>query len=280
MNDHQPFNVLRSHVFLDLETTGLNNRTDEIVEICIIGTGDDVLMDTLVRPEHSQSWPEAQRIHGISPSMVIDAPTYQDLKQAIADAVRGKTVVIYNADFDAGFFAEPLQEADSIQCCMEAFAEHYGDFSDYHQSYTWQTLTTAAKHVLYRMQGDAHRAKADALACRAVWHYLTDPEERARIEKKKKAMREQRQKEYENERIAREACFLLRHIAFCEKREQKERIEARHTEILESIKLFLRRPDYPRPPANENNQEYKNRYVDILPPLKERDSCFSVHNPW
>ena len=249
---------MANHIFLDVETTGLNSWRNEIVEICIINDSG-VLVDTLVKPELAQSWPEAQNIHGISPAMVADAPTYKELTAAIADAVRDKVVVIYNADFDSGFLTEPLKEAASIQCCMEAFAEYYGDFSEFHQSYCWQKLTIAAQHVCHQMHGSAHRAKADVLACRAVWHFLTDPKERARVEKKKEAIQEQLRRKYAAEKVEREALFLLRNIAFLEKMELEERIEARHTEILENIRTFLRRPDYPRPPADENSKVYQNR---------------------
>jgi DNA polymerase-3 subunit epsilon len=38
-------------VFLDLETTGLDPRTDEILEIGILDDAGRVLLDSLVRPE-------------------------------------------------------------------------------------------------------------------------------------------------------------------------------------------------------------------------------------
>jgi DNA polymerase III epsilon subunit-like protein len=47
-------------VFLDLETTGLDPRTDEIVEIGILDEDGRVLLDTLVRPVRHRSWPDAQ----------------------------------------------------------------------------------------------------------------------------------------------------------------------------------------------------------------------------
>ena len=55
-------------IFLDLETTGLDPRTDEIVEIGILDEDGQVLLDTVVRPERHRSWLDAQRVHGIAPA--------------------------------------------------------------------------------------------------------------------------------------------------------------------------------------------------------------------
>ena len=167
--------------YLDTETTGLDSD-DEIIEIAIVDAEGQVLLNTLVRPTHLTEWPEAQAINGISPAMVADAPLLADIEEAIEMAVAGEDVVIYNAAFDAGFLGALLRGAVSIKCCMLDFAEVYGDRSDYWGNYTWQLLATAANHVGFAWPANAHRARADALACRAVWRYLRDPDERARID--------------------------------------------------------------------------------------------------
>ena len=52
-------------VFLDLETTGLDPRTDEILEIGILDDAGRVLLDSLVRPERHRRWPGAEAIQGV-----------------------------------------------------------------------------------------------------------------------------------------------------------------------------------------------------------------------
>jgi DNA polymerase III epsilon subunit-like protein len=165
-------------IFLDTETTGLDPDHDEILEIAIVGEDGSVLLDTLVRPLKNQSWPEAEEIHGITPAMVENAPTLDELMERIAAVVNGSDLVIYNAGFDMGFL-RGLEPA-SVHCCMLAFAEEYGEWSDYHGNHRWQKLATAARYVYYENSPN-HRALADTFACRAVWFYLTNPEERERV---------------------------------------------------------------------------------------------------
>ncbi|MER2473138.1 3'-5' exonuclease [Photorhabdus laumondii] len=170
-------------VYLDTETTGLDPDYDELLEIAIIGDSGEVLFNTLIRPSpNNPIWPEAEAIHGITPEMVADAPALSEIAHQIEAAVKGQNVIIYNAGFDTGFLGSLLSSANSIQCCMEAWAEHVGEWSDYHGSYRWQKLTDAANAVHFEWPGEAHRALADSLACRAVWRYLVDPVERKRVD--------------------------------------------------------------------------------------------------
>lgn len=162
-------------VYLDTETTGLAIGTDEILELAIVDQSGSVLLNTLVKPSTADSWPEAQEIHGISPAMVSDAPLLADIGPQIAAAVKDKTVVIYNASFDAGFLHDLLDDSVSVECCMQAWSEHKG-YS------RWQKLIYAANEVHHQWTGEAHRALADAQACRSVWLYMVDPEERARVD--------------------------------------------------------------------------------------------------
>jgi DNA polymerase-3 subunit epsilon len=159
-------------VFLDLETTGLDPRTDEILEIGILDGDGQVLLDSLVRPVRHSRWPAAQRIHGITPAAVHGAPTLDALRARIIDAVSGALVVIYNAPFDAGFLRDELDTAAEVRCAMREFAAAYGEWSGWHGSWRWQKLHVAAAHVGFAWNGDSHRAINDCRATRAVWQYL------------------------------------------------------------------------------------------------------------
>ena len=168
-------------VYLDLETTGLASD-DEILEIGILDGRGRPLLDTLVRPIRHTVWQEAQAIHGIGPVEVKCAPSLDRLRSQVTELVRGKRVVIYNAAFDSKFLVHELMHAASIECCMLAFAWHYGEWSEVHGGYRWQQLTTAADYVLFQWPGKAHRAIHDCMATRAVWRYLFDDNERLRID--------------------------------------------------------------------------------------------------
>jgi DNA polymerase-3 subunit epsilon len=65
---------------------------------------------------------------------------------------------------------------------MREFAEVFGEWSHWHGSYRWQKLYVAAAYVGFDWDGASHRAINDCQATRAVWRYLRDPAERARVE--------------------------------------------------------------------------------------------------
>ena len=114
-------------------------------------------MSTL--PQDHTSWYGAEGIHGISPQDVKDAPTQAEISGQIRDIVRDCRVVIYNAPYDSKYLPE-LEDAASVKCCMREFVDNPWD--------KWCSLTEAADRIGYEFRG-AHRALADALACRAVW---------------------------------------------------------------------------------------------------------------
>jgi DNA polymerase-3 subunit epsilon len=85
---------------VDVETTGLY-RTDRIVEIAIItmdsgGTTDSELT-TLI---DCQRDPGPTWIHGVTPSMIATAPTFEDVADHVADRLEGSVVVAHNLRFD------------------------------------------------------------------------------------------------------------------------------------------------------------------------------------
>ncbi len=159
--------------YLDTETTGFQGS--ELVEIALLNSHGRPLIDTLIRPTRAKRWDDAQRIHGISPAMVKDAPTLEDVLPEVIRHLRGHHLVVYNLSFDISFFPTEVRSAPAkMSCAMEQFAEAYGDWNDYHGSYRWQKLHVAAAHVRHTWEGTAHRARADAHACRSVWRWLRE----------------------------------------------------------------------------------------------------------
>lgn len=151
-------------IYLDTETTGFSpNAGATIVEVAIVDERGQVLIDTLVNPQKPIPW-QAQNVHGISDDMVRGMPTLKALMPRIIEIVSGEEVVIYNATFDAPFFPGQLGQARAVSCAMRRFSDHLGG--------PWRKLDVACQHVGHRWSGVAHRALADALACRSVWHWL------------------------------------------------------------------------------------------------------------
>lgn len=162
-------------VILDTETTGLDDRA-EICQIAIIDSAGGVLLDTLVKPRKPIP-SQATAIHGITNEQVADAPSWLNVNERVWQALHGKTVIVYNAEYDFRLLAqseyacEPVAVTDwhtiDRACAMLKFAEIYGDWDTYRQAWKWQKLETAARHYLITAQA-MHTALGDCLTTLAV----------------------------------------------------------------------------------------------------------------
>nr|WP_321496307.1 3'-5' exonuclease [uncultured Methanolobus sp.] len=163
-------NILsKNPVFLDTETTGLGN-TDQICEISIIDSFGKVLLNTLVKPTILMK-KDAEAIHGISDEMLKDAPKFIDIIFDLVDVLHGRHLVIYNADYDMRMLKQSLKPYEfaklsdigiaDIHCAMLLYAEYWGEWDDYRQSYKWQRLGNAMLQQGINFNGTLHRALAD-----------------------------------------------------------------------------------------------------------------------
>jgi hypothetical protein len=85
-------------LILDAETTDLHG---DLLEIGVIHPDGTVAFESLVNPEAPIA-AEAERIHGISRDLVWNAPTFADIEPQLRQLLHGKTVIVYNADYDSG----------------------------------------------------------------------------------------------------------------------------------------------------------------------------------
>jgi DNA polymerase III epsilon subunit-like protein len=155
-------------LFLDTETTGLSPAAgDAVVEVAIVDSGGRAVLNTLVDPGRGIPW-HATNVHGITNDMVRGRPTLAQLMPQVREIISNQVVVIYNSSFDTPFFPGRLEEARSIECAMRRFTNETGGGR-------WKKLDAAAQKVGHRWTGNAHRALADALACRSVWDWLERP---------------------------------------------------------------------------------------------------------
>ena len=152
-------------VYLDTETTGLSaSRGDTIVEVSIIDNKRNTLIDTLVNPNREIPF-YAINVHGITDEMVRNVPNLPKLLPEINTIIEGKILVIYNSNFDTQFFLDRLSKSKDIFCAMSSYSKFLGNKK-------WIKLIDAAKDVGHVWEGNAHRALADAKACRSVWKYI------------------------------------------------------------------------------------------------------------
>lgn len=166
-------------VVLDTETTGLDISVAEIVEIAIINHAGEPLLDTLIRPTLPIP-AEVMRIHGITDGMVQEAPPFSEIFPRIAELLKDKIAVVYNADYDMTIL-EDLAEHHGFGfweskswCLMQNYANfkktpgRYGD-------YKWHKLSDACAQQRV-MIGTAHRALGDAQAAYALLKALSEKE--------------------------------------------------------------------------------------------------------
>jgi DNA polymerase-3 subunit epsilon len=161
-------------VVLDSETTGLGGR-DEVIELALVHSSGTVLFSSLIQPQDPQRPDLATHIHGITNAMLADAPRFVDVWPLIAAILRRfRRVLVYNAAFDRRMLAATATRyglrvpGGAWECLMEQYAVYYGDWSSYHQSYTWQSLDMACADLAVSVVGEAHRASADALSALGV----------------------------------------------------------------------------------------------------------------
>lgn len=153
---------------IDTETTGLDPEKDELLQLSIIDIDGNTLFDSYFRPS-VKTW-ASERVNGISPEMVQNAPTISEKMPEINEILfRAETIIGYNVFFDINFLRNNgliLSDNVEFEDVMEQFAVVYGEWSDYY-GYKYQKLTTAASYFGYdwksRPEG-AHNSLADCYA--------------------------------------------------------------------------------------------------------------------
>lgn len=103
------------HVFVDLETTGLNPAQDEVIEVgaLFVENGEIVRrISRLFRP--SAPLPLAiRRITGLADEDLVGHPPFASFMEELARALDGWTVVAHNASFEQSFLSEVLASIDA-----------------------------------------------------------------------------------------------------------------------------------------------------------------------
>lgn len=163
-------------IVIDAETTGLDSKRDEILQLAILSENGEILFDEYIRPSHHDSWPESERIHHITPEMVSDALTidsYRKILQRIID--KADVIVGYNHSFDmaflesAGIHSDPKKNYD----LMLEFSQLKGDWDEKLNSYKWYKLKECADYYGYDWGSDStHDALADAKATLYCYNQL------------------------------------------------------------------------------------------------------------
>jgi len=159
---------------LDTETTGL--QRGEICQIAILSHDGQVCLNTFVKT--ARPIPEsATSIHGITDDMVADSPTWDKVERQVLEIVAGHDLMVYNALYDRKMMHQSREfysphkiewkDMSNWYCAMEAYAEYWGAWNEYHQSYRWQRLTDAIIQQQLSIN-NPHSALGDCMATLAL----------------------------------------------------------------------------------------------------------------
>ncbi len=114
----------REYVVLDIETTGLSQHRDEIIELSALLVRDDEIVEEfnrLVKPEGEIS-PFISNLTGITQEMVANAPSISEAILEFDDFCAGKIILGHNITFDISFIDYNLQKHHGL-----AFSNDYID---------------------------------------------------------------------------------------------------------------------------------------------------------
>lgn len=146
-----------TYAVVDVETTGLDPRTDRVVEVACARVRAGRIVErfaSLVAPQ--RPIPErATAIHGIEDRDVANAPTLAELEPRLRSMTLGAVVVAHNARFDMGFL-DCIAGGPTL--CTMQMARRLVDAPSYRN----ETLRTFLRLQTERPHEPAHRAAADS----------------------------------------------------------------------------------------------------------------------
>lgn len=150
-------------VLIDTETTGLR-ESDEVIEIAVLALDGTPLLNTLVRPLRRRTIPaDAVRVHGITMQKLEGARTFEELAPVLAEVCAGKTLIAYNAAFDARLLDQTAQRyrvarlPNTWACAMLAYAQYRGEWDARREAWRW-----------HKLRGGDHSAMGDCRAALAL----------------------------------------------------------------------------------------------------------------
>lgn len=165
---------IQDFVSIDVETTGLSPQKSEIISIAIvrfISLEPVEALYTYIKPSMSIP-PEASEINGLTDADVENAPSFEQVRDAIVDFIGDYNIVAHNIMFDLRFLRH--QGVD-----LEGSKRKYYDTLELSRLYDKDAdnhkLITACRYNGIMLDSDAHTACADALACGLLFvKYVND----------------------------------------------------------------------------------------------------------
>ena len=113
--------ALRHSVIVDVETTGLNEQLDRIVEIALLRLEDGMITDRLVQKFNPGCHlPQViQDLTHLTNAALEDQPGFEERAAEVASFITGRTLVGHNVGFDIGFLNQEF-----VRAKQEPLAKH------------------------------------------------------------------------------------------------------------------------------------------------------------
>ena len=163
----------RIYAAIDLEMTGLKPGFDEIIEVGVVRCTPERVLDrwsTLVRPLEMPPL-RVQRMTGIAPSMLADAPAWDEVEGRLREMIDGATLIGHNVPFDERFLEAAGIDLSRPSIDTLPLAQIIDPAAPSHR--------LGALCSRYDIEIDAaHRALADAEAARRLYLELASRFER------------------------------------------------------------------------------------------------------
>ncbi len=156
--------------FVDLEMTGLDPKTDRVIEVCVErvrGSKIEARLHTLVRPETLvEDAVGNAHVHGILAEALREAPLFADIATQVGGLFEGAVLVAHGAPWDVAFLEASMDRAG--QPLRLPFYIDTLNLSRRALGLKKHSLDSLREHFgLDRSR--SHRADADVEALRTVW---------------------------------------------------------------------------------------------------------------
>ena len=158
-------NLTRDLAFFDIESTGLNVLKDRIIQLAVLkypkDGSDPIEYNRLINPGIPIS-EEAMAVHGITPDMLRNKPTFQQISQEIFDFLNDADLAGYNSNrFDVPLL---LEEFARVGIEFDLSKRRTIDVQRIFYKMEPRTLRAALKFYSNKELLDAHDALADVKA--------------------------------------------------------------------------------------------------------------------
>jgi DNA polymerase III epsilon subunit family exonuclease len=170
-------------VIVDVETTGLDEFSDRILEIGAVHfvksdylTSGEVTTFQVFIKQDKPIPSEATAINNITNEMVADGDTEHEALSKFFDFVGKKRLFAYYAKFDKGFIEQAIKRSEyQLQRSTFAITDIYALAKKYVHHLPNRKLETIARSSGYKLEG-AHRAVNDCAMALHVFIYLKNVE--------------------------------------------------------------------------------------------------------